>query len=99
MDQLEQLLSGIRKHLFMVLFIENSPLIGLWWAATTYTELSLQVIVAAGVIASMILTIAITYLSSNYLIKPMQTVWQTVLHLNPNHHSVPAPKHKRLLLG
>lgn len=99
MDHLDQLRTHIRQHLFMVIFLENILLAGLWWAGITYLTVDPLVLVAASLLFSLVLSIGIMFVSSNYLIQPVQALWQAIVHLSPTDHSVAAPKIDNLRLG
>src|SRR5665811_2236504 len=99
MNQLEQLRLQIRKHLLLLIFLENSALVGLLWAADYYSSLSPFTIVLGTLGLGLALAIILVFKVSNYVLQPLQAIWQTVLHLNPTEHGITAPKLEEINLG
>lgn len=99
MNQLEQLRLQIRKHLLLLIFLENVALVGLLWAADHYSSLNPVTIIIGVLGLGLSLAIILVLKVSNYVLQPLQAIWQTVLHLNPNEHGITAPKLEELILG
>lgn len=99
MNQLEQLRLQIRKHLLLLIFLENVALVGLLLAADYYSSLNLLTIVLGTLGLGLALAIILVFKVSNYVLQPLQAIWQTVLHLNPTEHGITAPKLEEINLG
>lgn len=99
MDNLQQLLNQIRRHLVLVLLIENSVIIALIWALQTFLGMpALYVFAAAGCVAVIGLTI-IMVITGQYVTSPIQALWQAVVHLSPHENTVAAPNIASLRVG
>jgi signal transduction histidine kinase len=99
MDHLHQLRLRIRQYLFVAILVENVLLIGVWWVGLHYLKLNTQFVFAVLVLGSVLLTILIVVNMSNFVIQPIQALWQVILHLSPSQHGIAPPKIKDLRLG
>lgn len=99
MDHLQQLVRQIRRHLLLVILVENAVIVASWYLLTSFTDFS-QILVT-GIVAGLaiILTIMVAYSSSNYVIQPTKALWQAVLHISPDKHEVVAPDTTKLKVG
>lgn len=99
MDQLQTIVRTIRLWLFMWALILNLLIFGTWIGLQRYTDASdtiiLAVVVPFAALYAYILSISFT----NYVIQPMQAIWQTVLHLSPKTHGIAPPNTNKLTLG
>lgn len=99
MDQVEQLKSHIRKHIFGLVLLENVLLIGLWWGLTSLTDLEPLIILPISLALSLVASIFLASIASSYAIEPMRAMWQAILHLSPSDQGVAAPDLKKLRVG
>jgi len=99
MNHLEKLQSHIRQHIFMMVFLENILLAGLWWASITYTDIDPFILLAASLVISLLLSVIIMYVNASYIMQPVKALWQAILHLSPTDHTVAAPKIEDLKVG
>lgn len=99
MNHLTKLLTAIRRQLFLVLIIENLALIGIWWLIATFTPLNDGATVAVLAFMALCFALIIMVSLSNYLIQPVQALWQAILHLSPDEHGIAAPRVDELSLG
>jgi signal transduction histidine kinase len=99
MDYLQILIRQTKLRLFIVILIDNSVLIGGWWLGNKIlgldgAELVILLLVIAGIETSLIATSF-----GNYLMQPLNAIWQAVLHLSPTEQGTPAPSIEKLHLG
>lgn len=99
MDHLQQLVGQIRRHLLLVILVENAILIGTWYLLASLFDLPL--IAQAGITAALgvVMAIIIARVSSNYVLQPTEALWQAVLHISPGSHGVAAPNLDKLKVG
>ena len=99
MDYLQRLIRTTKLYIFVIILADNAVLIGGWWLGNKILGLSgpevggLLLIIAAletGLIASRL---------GNYLMQPLNALWQTILHLAPNSDAVAAPKPESIRFG
>lgn len=99
MDHLQRLRRDTQVYIAVLLFIENVAALGIWWAL--HNLLNLPTVATLGI--TMILCIAATFgvatLVSNYILRPLQVLWQAVLHLSPTEHGINAPNAEDLKTG
>jgi signal transduction histidine kinase len=98
MDQLQLLLRSVRRHLLLIVLVENGLLLGLWFflnSSGVPKALALMICIAASIAAAFTIMI----MSSGYLIQPTRALWQAILHLSPNVQGVAAPDMAKLTLG
>lgn len=99
MNHLEQIRQQIRKHLVLLVVIENIVIISFWWLATQFSSLSPSLIAISSVVLAVLLVLVIVLKISDYVLQPLQAIWQAVLHLSPTDHGIAAPKIENLKLG
>ncbi len=99
MDHLQQLRKQIRQHLLLLICLQNIALIGFWWAGDNYTQLSPIILLLISLGLSIGLALAIAHNAVDFIIQPVQAIWQAVLHLSPSQQSVAAPRVQDITLG
>jgi len=99
MDYLQRLTRQTKLRLFVVILIDNSVLIGGWWLGNKILGLNGSELIALLVIIALVETGLIATALGNYLMQPLQAIWQTVLHLAPESNGVAAPKPESLRFG
>ena len=99
MNHLEQIRQQIRKHLLLVVILENLVVISFWWLATQFSSINPAIIALISTVFASILASVIVFKVSDYVLQPLQAIWQAVLHLSPNDHGIAAPKIENLNLG
>ncbi|MEO6513561.1 MAG: PAS domain-containing sensor histidine kinase [Candidatus Saccharimonadales bacterium] len=99
MDNLQQLLNQIRKHLVAVLLLENAIVLAVIWVGDTYFNVPLgYLLLASGCLALILITI-ITVVTGQYVIEPTRALWQAIVHLAPQEQGVAAPNLDKLRVG
>jgi signal transduction histidine kinase len=98
-DHLQQLTRQVRLYLFLTLLVENAVIIAAVWAAMTYLDLPLLVVIGGAAALAVALTITVMYTGSRYVLTPVTALWQAVLHLMPHEHDTPAPQVDKLRVG
>jgi signal transduction histidine kinase len=98
-DNLQQLLNQIRRHLIAVLLLENAVILVGMWAGHTYTTISFGYLLAACTCIALILITLITVIMGQYVIEPTRALWQAIIHLSPHEQGVSAPDIQKLRVG
>ena len=99
MDHFAQLRQQIKTYLFFIIGLQNLAAIALFWALQTYTGLSSILNIGIGALLSFIMAGLSAHLISGYVTKPMQILWQAILHISPAAQAVAAPKIEELNIG
>lgn len=99
MDNLQQLIVEIRRHLLVTLLLENGLILGTVWAGHTYLHMPFVYAVLAAAVFALALIVLITYLSSQYVVGPTRALWQAVVHLSPHEQGIAAPDIEKLHFG
>ena len=99
MDHLEQLLYRIRAYLLAVIVLQNAFLIGVFWILRSHAKLDMPVALALSFVLGVLLACIITFLFSNFVVRPIRAIWQAILHLSPSGQGVAAPNFENLRLG
>lgn len=99
MDHLEHLVGQVRRHLFLVLLLENAFIFGAWWACDTFFDLPLLVDISMVAAVALVWMGIITIVTSSHILQPLKALWQAVLHIAPGNHQVAAPKLQELKIG
>src|SRR5690606_6263116 len=99
MDHLQRLRRDTRVYIAVLLLLENMIAIGSWWIFHGVLQMTTVLASALAVVVGLGLIVCVSALVSNYVLQPMQAIWQSVLHLSPNEHGVAAPGAVDLKLG
>jgi len=99
MNHLQKFTSQVRNHLLVVLLANNAFMIGAGWYASTHNSLSINGVVIVMCVIGFVLTIGFAVLSTEYLTKPLRTIWQAIIHISPDTADQPAPNLASLSLG
>jgi signal transduction histidine kinase len=99
MDHLAHLRIKVRRYLLLMVVIENAILLTAFWYATHHSSFSaLEVCITAAVLA-LGFGFCIAQVASSYVMQPLATLWQAILHLSPTEHGVAAPKMDTVRVG
>ena len=99
MDHLAQIASRVRRQILVITVVQNALLIALWWLAVTYTTMQPLVIAAGTLFLAVGLNIITAYSLTNYVLQPLQALWQAILHLSPTQQGIAAPHVEDISLG
>lgn len=99
MDHLEQLRYNIRIRLFVMLLAENAAVIGTYQLMLHVAHSSQAAALAGSVLVAVAVTAILTRIFSNYVLQPIQALWQAILHLSPTEQGVAPPEINDLRLG
>ncbi len=69
-----------------------------WWFSISHTKSDQPLIAGVGIGASLISLLA-AILIGRLAAKPLQTIWQAILHISPNEHGIAAPQVDKLRLS
>ncbi len=99
MDYLEILRRHLRLYLVVIIILNNIVLVGLWAAGLELAHLSPIGLVSCSLIISAIGALAIVYIGSNLILKPIQALRQAILSLSPDGQRTPPPDIQNLKVG
>ena len=99
MDNYQALRAQIRIYLFLIILLENILLVGGFWMAVKYLNVSLNNLLLLAYGVSVLLTIVIALIAADYVLKPLKALWQAIIHLSPNEQGVAAPDINKLVVG
>lgn len=99
MDHLQRLRQSIGIYALAMILVENLIVIGAFWALQQYTSLPTTVILPITVVIALGFAYATSRVLSSFATKPLQALWQVILHLNPSEQGVQAPKLDDLKIG
>lgn len=99
MNHLEQIRRQVRQRLLLLICIDNLAIIGFWWIALKYGHLSAVMIALGSAGLGLVVGGLVIFSVSDYVLTPLQALWQAVLHLSPTEHGIAAPKLEDLKLG
>jgi signal transduction histidine kinase len=99
MDHLQKIISQTRTRLATILLINNLLLVSAWLVAEYYLQLDKNdMFVFVGAIAGVALLL-VAWISAPHVIRPLQIVWEAVLHIAPDTANQKAPDLKRVHYG
>ena len=99
MDYLQVLVRQAKLRLFIIILLGNGVLIGGALFGLEVLNLDSPTLAALLLIIAAATAALVATNLSNYLMQPVQAIWQTVLHLSPESNGVPAPKPEALHFG
>lgn len=95
MDHYEQLRRHVRLVLFVTIATSNLLLIAAWYVATQ-RDLDLWLVLFITTLVAIGGAAGVAWLLGGQLLKPLQAIWQAVLHISPSDHGAPAPDTTKL---
>lgn len=99
MDNLKQFRQSVRRYLFVLILVENIALIVIGWSLYALVKAGPAISVLGVLAAGMVLTFLLVRLAGNFVMQPLQALWQAILHLNPTETGIAAPKIEDLSVG
>lgn len=99
MDHLQQLRQRIRFYIIAMVLAQNVLFIAFWWTLRQFTNLPIGLTAILTLMASLAILLILTAIVSNYVMQPLQALWQTILHLSPSEHGIAPPKIEDLKIG
>jgi signal transduction histidine kinase len=98
-DDFKKLKSQVQIPVLISMLFVGAISAGLYAFLSEYLGLSIVLTVAC--IAAVVSAISIISSSSaaNTALDPVKTIWQAVLHIDPDHHTTPAPNLDKLRVG
>jgi signal transduction histidine kinase len=98
MDDLQKFRRRILLIVFGIVLVENLLLIVAWWFDGSHTKSSELLIIGCGA-GALFVSLGTAFLVSRLAAKPLQTIWQAILHISPSEHGIPPPQVDKLRLG
>jgi signal transduction histidine kinase len=99
MDHLQKVAKQVKLSLFVSLIGSNICIILIWLVADKVLHLQSYITIAVLVIVALIVSGIISVRLSRYVMQPLRSVWQAILHLDPNLTGAKAPDPESLTLG
>ena len=98
MDHLQKFRRQLLIIISAILATETVLFVAGWWLSTQFSKTSLLIIIGAGIVV-LVVNLLTALLVSGLAVKPLQAIWQAILHISPSEHGFPAPKVDKLRLG
>ncbi len=99
MDNFEHLLNQVRRHLYVILALNNIVIIELWWANEVFFHFDASILLLVLAFVAVTLPIGFALTSGKYVLQPLRALWQAIVHIAPGDHQVAAPKLEELRMG
>lgn len=105
MDHLQKFVAQLQNRVAILLMLNSISIIGGYWLMAYYVGPNLHfknqqiATVIILVFIAFLSVIALAWLASTYLTKPIRLVWQAVLHISPSTANYPAPDTKNIGFG
>jgi signal transduction histidine kinase len=84
MDYLHKLLRQAKQYLSLVIISNNLSLIAVWYICDKVLHLSTLMSLGIAVALAFVLGILLVLFLANYLMQPVVSLWQSILHLSPD---------------
>jgi PAS domain-containing protein len=104
-DHLQKFVAQLQNRVAILLMLNSISIIGGYWLMAYYVGPNLHfknqqiATVIILVFIAFLSVIALAWLASTYLTKPIRLVWQAVLHISPSTANYPAPDTKNIGFG
>ena len=99
MDHFNKLHRQVYARIATGVFMASAlPLVG-FWVLNEYTSLSSIVLLGISLVVALCSSLLAANILTGQTLAPLQTIWQAILHIDPDHHSTPAPNLDNLHLG
>lgn len=99
MDHLQKFTVQFRNRLFAVLLLNSACIVGSWWIAEEYL-LAERELMAAFLASIAVISIGVLgWASTKYLLRPIEFIWKSILHVAPDTANTPTPDLKRVHFG
>ncbi len=99
MDHLGKLRQQLWLYFCIVTVLANSVAIGVYWLIGKYSGVNSAVAFGASLVIGVLLAVTAAWLCAKYAIRPLQALWQAIVHLNPSEQGVAAPDLNTLRVG
>ncbi len=99
MDDFKKLKSQVQLPVLASMLLIGAISAGLYAFLTTSLDVSMAVTAAITAAVVIVLSIISSGTAAESALLPVKTIWQAVLHIDPDHHSTPAPNLDKLRVG
>ncbi len=99
MDHIQRLRRDTQVYIAVLLLLENVVVLGIWWSLHALLDVPTVIALVASIVVGIGLIIGIATLVTNFVMQPLQALWQAILHLSPTEHGVNAPNPEDLKIG
>jgi len=99
MDYLSKFLKQTRIKIFISFFLGEIFLIVIWYILFKYLKLSDLDIAGALVLFALLFSLFYSFHLTKYLMQPLKTIWQSIMHLAPEAVGVAAPDLNKVKFG
>jgi len=99
MDYLQRFVRQAQLQLWAVLMFSSCLIATAWWLGSTVFKLRPGLLAIVFTAVTILVTGLIAWAAARYFLKPLQVVWQTVLHLAPSTNGEAPPKADSLRFG
>ena len=88
-----------KNRLLLLLLVENSLVIGGWYALATFTEFPQIITIPIICVGAFLACFMVATASTNYVLEPLKALWQLILHVSPGQAMTSAPDVSKLTVG
>lgn len=99
MDDYKRLKSQVQILVLLSMLFVAGLSAGLYGLLTAYAGLATIPAACIVAVVATIISVISSSATADAALQPVKTIWQAVLHINPDHHSTPAPNLDRLRVG
>ena len=99
MDYFEALSKKVRRNLLITMTVITALSCGVAYLLLTYTQLDPPIILVLAGALAMFMNAIFSATTTNWMLQPLEAIWQAVVHLSPTEHGSSAPKIGQLKLG
>jgi signal transduction histidine kinase len=98
-DDFKKLKSQVQAPVLVSMLLVASISAGLYTLLSSYLELSTLIAAGSTAVVVTVLSAIASSSTAEKALMPVKTIWQAVLHIDPGHHTTPAPNLDKLQVG
>lgn len=99
MDHYHKLERQVRSRVFAAMLIPIATGLATVWAMGSLLDLSATISLAVAGAVAVVMGFLVTQFVTNSALEPLRTIWQAILHIDPDHQGTPAPDMNELKVG
>lgn len=99
MDHLQKLRTTISNYLLGFIIFQNVLVVAVYAGLGHFTSWDQNLLLAVSLGIGLASTVMITRWFSNFVLQPVRSLWQAILHLSPTDHGIAAPTFEDLKIG
>ncbi len=99
MDHFHKLKNQIQLIVLSGMILMIAIMIGSYIAADLYLGLPQIIAATIAICSAVLIAVVFSRIVASQSLQPVETIWKAVLHIDPNHHTTPAPNLEKLKIG